>query len=96
VPSVRSVSAYISLVMAAQRRGVSGRGAGVGDGLRAVESQRSGDVRGLVSCVGIGAAASHCEDVSRWMGGAIGGCVEPAMSVEACNMLSSVVKCQDR
>jgi hypothetical protein len=96
VPSVCSASACVSLVMPAQRCGVLGGGAGVGVGLRTVGSQRSGDVRGLVSCVGIGAAASHCEDVSRWMGGAIGGCVEPAMSVEACNILSSVIRCQDR
>jgi hypothetical protein len=38
-------------------------------------STGSGDVRGLGSREGIGAAASHCEDVSRWVGSAIGGCV---------------------
>ena len=30
------------------------------------------DVRGLVPCVRIGAAASHCVMSSRWIGGAIG------------------------
>jgi hypothetical protein len=98
VPSVCSMSACVSLVMPAQRGGVSGEGAGAGRRLGAVGSWRSGDVRGLVSCVGIGAAASHCEDVSGWMGGAMGECVEPAMSVRSLQRwtLSSVITCQDR
>jgi hypothetical protein len=33
---------------------------------------RGKDVRGLVLCVGIGAAASHCEMCMRVVGGAVG------------------------
>jgi hypothetical protein len=33
---------------------------------------RGADVRGLVPCVGIGAAASHCEMWMRVVGGAVG------------------------
>ena len=39
-----------------------------GERLRA----RGADVRGLVPCVGIGAAASHCEMCRRVVGGAVG------------------------
>ena len=47
-------------------RGASGGGGNVR--LRA----RGADVRGLVLCVGIGAAASHCEMCMRVVGGAVG------------------------
>ena len=47
------------------------RGASGGGGIVRLRV-RDMDVRGLVLCVGIGAAASHCEMCMRVVGGAVG------------------------
>jgi hypothetical protein len=43
--------------------------------LGALGCGRCEDVRGLDSRMRIRTAASHCEGVPRWFGGAMGGCV---------------------
>jgi hypothetical protein len=72
--------------MPAQRCGLSGKGAGAGHRLGVCGSRRSADVRSLGSRERIGAAASHCEDVSRWVGVQLVVCWSRRWVFEDCNI----------